>query len=164
VLDSLLEPLPARPERRHRRRECGVASIRHWIKAAPDEVTSPIGVSYLSVCGQAAAKPRTAGKGALAAEGIRAVMTAGGRSLSRVPLPHCVRTTLVPHDGDPAFRIDLSVVVATGTFTHTKRTEIAAATRAGDSFDRPRKGPAHGPAQPRGPDAAARGARGAVPH
>jgi len=73
VLDSLLEPIAVLDQN-------GVigavnAAWRQfaWINGAPDEVTSPIGVSYLSVCGQAAATPNGP-EGALAAEGIRAVM------------------------------------------------------------------------------------------
>jgi len=126
VLDSLLEPIAVLDQN-------GVigavnAAWRQfaWINGAPDEVTSPIGVSYLSVCGQAAATPNGP-EGALAAEGIRAVMD-GRRTEFHLEYPchtayeqRWFRMTVTRLFGSTS-----QVVVSHRNITHTKRTEIAA--------------------------------------
>ena len=126
MLDSLLEPIAVLDQN-------GVigavnAAWRQfaWINGAPDEVTSPIGVSYLSVCGQAAATPNGP-EGALAAEGIRAVMD-GRRTEFHLEYPchtayeqRWFRMTVTRLFGSTS-----QVVVSHRNITHTKRTEIAA--------------------------------------
>ena len=85
VLDSLPEPIAVLDQN-------GVigavnAAWRQfaWINGGGSEATSPIGVNYLSICDQAAATPNGE-EGALAAEGIRAVMD-GRRSEFHLEYP-----------------------------------------------------------------------------
>ena len=126
VLDSLLEPIAVLDQN-------GVigavnAAWRQfaWINGGPDEVTSPIGVNYLSICGQAAATPNGP-EGALAAEGIRAVMD-GRRTEFHLEYPchttyeqRWFRMTVTRLFGSTS-----QVVVSHRNVTQIRRTEIAA--------------------------------------
>src|SRR6202163_1423735 len=126
VLDSLPEPIAVLDQN-------GVigavnAAWRQfaWINGGRDEVTSPIGVNYLSICGQAAATPNGP-EGVLAAEGIRAVMD-GRRSEFHLEYPchtayeqRWVRMTVTRLFGSTS-----QVVVSHRNITHIRRTEIAA--------------------------------------
>ena len=126
VLDSLLEPIAVLDQN-------GVigavnAAWRQfaWINGAGSEATSPIGVNYLSICDQAAATPNGE-EGALAAEGIRAVMD--GRRLEF----HLEYPCHTPYE-QRWFRMTVTrlfgsttqVVVSHRNITHIRRTEIAA--------------------------------------
>ena len=126
VLDSLLEPIAVLDQ------NCVIGAVNAawrqfaWINGAQDEVTSPIGLSYLSVCGQAAATPNGP-EGALAAEGIRAVMD-GRRTEFHLEYPchtayeqRWFRMTVTRLFGSTS-----QVVVSHRNITQTRRTEIAA--------------------------------------
>jgi len=126
VLDSLLEPIAVLDQN-------GVigavnAAWRQfaWINGGGSEATSPIGVNYLSICDQAAATPNGA-EGALAAEGIRAVMD-GRRAEFHLEYPchtaheqRWFRMTVTRLFGSTS-----QVVVSHRNITHIRRTEIAA--------------------------------------
>jgi diguanylate cyclase (GGDEF)-like protein len=126
VLDSLPEPIAVLDQN-------GVigavnAAWRQfaWINGGGSEATSPIGVNYLSICDQAAATPNGE-EGALAAEGIRAVMD-GRRSEFHLEYPchtayeqRWYRMTVTRLFGSTS-----QVVVSHRNITHIRRTEIAA--------------------------------------
>lgn len=126
VLDSLLEPIAVLDQN-------GVigavnAAWRQfaWINGGGEEVTSPIGVNYLSICGQAAATPNGP-DGALAAEGIRSVMD-GRRSEFHLEYPchtpyeqRWFRMTVTRLFGSTS-----QVVVSHRNITYIRRAEIAA--------------------------------------
>jgi diguanylate cyclase (GGDEF)-like protein len=126
VLDSLLEPIAVLD----RNGVIGAVNAAWrqfaWINGGPDEVTSPIGVNYLSICGQAAATPNGP-EGVLAAEGIRAVMD-GRRSEFHLEYPchtayeqRWFRMTVTRLFGSTS-----QVVVSHRNITHIRRAEIAA--------------------------------------
>jgi diguanylate cyclase (GGDEF)-like protein len=126
VLDSLPEPIAVLDQN-------GVigavnAAWRQfaWINGGGSEASSPIGVNYLSICDQAAATPNGE-EGALAAEGIRAVMD-GRRSEFHLEYPchtayeqRWFRMTVTRLFGSAS-----QVVVSHRNITHIRRTEIAA--------------------------------------
>jgi diguanylate cyclase (GGDEF)-like protein len=126
VLDSLPEPIAVLDQN-------GVigavnAAWRQfaWINGGGSEATSPIGVNYLSICDQAAATPNGE-EGALAAEGIRAVMD-GRRTEFHLEYPchtayeqRWFRMTVTRLFGSTS-----QVVVSHRNITHIRRTEIAA--------------------------------------
>jgi len=126
VLDSLPEPIAVLDQN-------GVigavnAAWRQfaWINGGGSEATSPIGVNYLSICDQAAATPNGE-EGALAAEGIRAVMD-GRRVEFHLEYPchtayeqRWFRMTVTRLFGSTS-----QVVVSHRNITHIRRTEIAA--------------------------------------
>ncbi|HLZ97895.1 MAG TPA: EAL domain-containing protein [Steroidobacteraceae bacterium] len=126
VLDSLLEPIAVLDQN-------GVigavnAAWRQlaWIHGGGSEAASPIGVNYLSICDRAAATPNGE-EGAIAAEGIRAVMD-GRRSEFHLEYPchtayeqRWYRMTVTRLFGSTS-----QVVVSHRNITHTRRTEIAA--------------------------------------
>jgi diguanylate cyclase (GGDEF)-like protein len=126
VLDSLLEPIAVLDQN-------GVigavnAAWRQfaWINGAGNEASSPIGVNYLSICEQAAATPNGE-EGALAAEGIRAVMD-GRRTEFHLEYPchtpyeqRWFRMTVTRLFGSTS-----QVVVSHRNITQIRRTEIAA--------------------------------------
>jgi diguanylate cyclase (GGDEF)-like protein len=126
VLDSLPEPIAVLDQN-------GVigavnAAWRQfaWINGGGSEATSPIGVNYLSICDQAAATPNGE-EGALAAEGIRAVMD-GRRTEFHLEYPchtayeqRWFRMTVTRLFGSTS-----QVVVSHRNITHVRRTEIAA--------------------------------------
>jgi diguanylate cyclase (GGDEF)-like protein len=126
VLDSLLEPIAVLDQN-------GIigavnAAWRQfaWINGSADEATSPIGVNYLSICGEAAVTPNGA-EGALAAEGIRAVID------GRRPVFHLEYPCHTAHE-QRWFRMTVTrlcgstsqVVVSHRNITHVRRIEIAA--------------------------------------
>ena len=126
VLDSLLEPIAVLD----RNGVIGAVNAAWrqfaWINGGPDEVTSPIGVNYLSICGQAAATPNGP-EGALAAEGIRAVMD-GRRTEFHLEYPchttyeqRWFRMTVTRLFGSTS-----QVVVSHRNVTQIRQTEIAA--------------------------------------
>jgi diguanylate cyclase len=126
VLDSLPEPIAVLDQN-------GVigavnAAWRQfaWINGGGSEATSPIGVNYLTICDQAAATPNGE-EGALAAEGIRAVMD-GRRVEFHLEYPchtayeqRWFRMTVTRLFGSTS-----QVVVSHRNITHIRRTEIAA--------------------------------------
>jgi len=126
VLDSLLEPIAVLDQN-------GVigavnAAWRQlaWIHGGGSEAASPIGVNYLSICDRAAATPNGE-EGAIAAEGIRAVMD-GRRSEFHLEYPchtayeqRWYRMTVTRLFGSTS-----QVVVSHRNITQTRRTEIAA--------------------------------------
>jgi diguanylate cyclase (GGDEF)-like protein len=126
VLDSLPEPIAVLDQN-------GVigavnAAWRQfaWINGGGCDASSPIGVNYLSICDQAAATPNGE-EGALAAEGIRAVMD-GRRSEFHLEYPchtayeqRWFRMTVTRLFGSTS-----QVVVSHRNITHIRRTEIAA--------------------------------------
>jgi diguanylate cyclase (GGDEF)-like protein len=126
VLDSLLEPIAVLDEN-------GVigavnAAWRQfaWSNGGGNGATSPIGINYLSICEQAAATPNGE-EGAVAAEGIRAVMN-GRRSEFHLEYPchtpfeqRWFRMTVTRLFGSSS-----KVVVSHRNITQIRRTEIAA--------------------------------------
>src|SRR5258708_36825917 len=126
VLDSLPEPIAVLDQN-------GVigevnAAWRQfaWINGGGSEASSPIGVNYPSLCDQAAATPKGE-EGALAAEGIRAVMD-GRRSEFHLEYPchtaheqRWFRMTVTRLFGSTS-----QVVVSHRNITHIRRAEIAA--------------------------------------
>jgi diguanylate cyclase (GGDEF)-like protein len=126
VLDSLLEPIAVLDEN-------GVigavnAAWRQfaWSNGGGNGATSPIGVNYLSICEQAAASPNGE-EGALAAEGIRAVME--GRR-SEFHLEYRCHTPFEQRwfrmTVTRLFGSNSRVVVSHRNITQIKRAEIAA--------------------------------------
>jgi diguanylate cyclase (GGDEF)-like protein len=126
VLDSLLEPIAVLDQN-------GVidavnAAWRQfaWSNGGGNGATSPIGVNYLSICEQAASSPHGE-EGALAAEGIRAVMD-GRRSEFHLEYrchtpfeQRWFRMTVTRLFGSTS-----QVVVSHRNITQIKRAEIAA--------------------------------------
>jgi len=126
VLDSLLEPIAVLD----RNGVIGAVNAAWrqfaWINGDGKAAASPIGVNYLSICDQAAATPNGE-EGALAADGIRAVLD-GRRSEFHLEYPchtaheqRWFRMTVTRLSGSTS-----QVVVSHRNITQTRRTEIAA--------------------------------------